>query len=144
MGQKTIPTFKQLLLLQAKDNSRILDWISKPINMFTSKHIQNEILKLMALKVLCEVTANIHKAKFFKILADEATDAGNKEQLTIVFFWVDEALLVHEDFIGLHEIDDASAADIMEMIKQVLLICNLNINQLRGQCYDRASVMSGL
>ena len=77
-------------------------------------------------------------------MADEATDAGNKEQLTIVFRWVDEALLIHEDFIGLHEIDDASAAGIMEMIKQVLLSCNLNVNQLRGQCYDGASVMSGL
>jgi len=44
----------------------------------------------------------------------------------------------------LHEIDDASAAGIMGMIKQVLLICNLNVNQLRGQCYDGASVMSGL
>lgn len=78
-------------------------------------------------------------------MADEATDVGNKEQPTIIFRWVDEALLtVHEDFIGLHEIDDASAAGIMGMIKQVLLICNLNVNQLRGQCYDGTSVMSGL
>ena len=45
-------------------------------------------------------------------------------------------LLVHEDFIGLHETDDASAAGIMEMI---LLICNLNVNQLRGQWYNGAS-----
>lgn len=44
----------------------------------------------------------------------------------------------------MHEIDDASAAGILGMIKQVLLICNLNVNQLRGQCYDGASVMSGL
>ena len=51
--------FKQLLLLQAKDNSIILDWISKPINTFTSKEIQNEILKLMALKLLRGITANI-------------------------------------------------------------------------------------
>jgi len=53
-------------------------------------------------------------------------------------------LLIHEDFIGLHEIDDASVAGIMGMIKRVLLICNLNVNQLRGQCYDGANVMSGL
>jgi len=77
-------------------------------------------------------------------LADEATDTGNKKQLTIVLRQVDEVLLIHEDFIGLHKIDDASAAGIMGIIKQVLLICNLNVNQLRGQCYDGASVMSGL
>ena len=53
-------------------------------------------------------------------------------------------LLVHEDFVGLHEIDDASATGIMGIIKQVLVACNLNVKQLRGQCYDGASVMSGL
>ena len=47
--------------------------------MFTSKETQNEILKLMVLKLLRGITANIRKVKFFTILADEATDAGNKE-----------------------------------------------------------------
>ena len=78
-GTEDNSNFKQLLLLQAKDNSRILDWISRPINTFTSKETQNEILKLMALKLLRGITANIRKVKFFTILADEATDAGNKE-----------------------------------------------------------------
>ena len=32
----------------------------------------------------------------------------------------------------------------MGIIKQVLVACNLNVNQLRSQCYDGASVMSGL
>ena len=77
-GTEDISNFKQLLLLQAKENRKILDWISKPINSFTSKDIQNKILKLMALKLLRGITANIQKAKFFTILADEATDAGNK------------------------------------------------------------------
>jgi len=51
----------------------------------------------MALKLLCGITANIRKAKFLIILADKATDAGNKEQITIVLRWVDEVLLIHED-----------------------------------------------
>ena len=64
----------------------------------------------MVLKFLRGITANIQKVKFFTILADKSMDAGNKEQLNIVFLWVDEMLLVHEDFVGLHEIDDASVA----------------------------------
>lgn len=43
-------------------------------------------------------------------MADESTDAGNNEQLIIIFRWVDETLSVHEDFIGLHEMNDVSAA----------------------------------
>ena len=77
-------------------------------------------------------------------MADEATDSGNKEQLVIVFRWVDENLAVHEDFVGLHEIDVANADFITSVIKNVLVACNLNVHQLRGQCYDGASIMSGL
>ena len=143
-GKEGDSNFRQLLLLQATENKKITEWLSKPTNTFTSKDIQNEILKLMALKLLNDITRRIQKAKFFTLMADEATDAGNKEQLVIVFRWVDENLDVHEDFVGLHEIDVANADFITDVIKNVLVACNLNVHQLRGQCYDGASVMSGL
>lgn len=53
-------------------------------------------------------------------------------------------MTVHEDFVGLHEIEVANADFITDMIKNILVACNLNIHQLRGQCYDGASVMCGL
>ena len=143
-GKEVDSNFRQLLLLQATENKKITEWLSKPTNTFTSKDIQNEILKLMALKLLGEITKRIQKARFFTLMADEATDSGNKEQLVIVFRWVDENLAVHEDFVGLHEIDVANADFITSVIKNVLVACNLNVHQLRGQCYDGASVMSGL
>ena len=102
------------------------------------------MLKLMAVKLLGDITKRIQKVKFFTLMADETTDAGNKEQLVIVFRWVDEKLNVHEDFIGLHEIEVANADFITDVLKNILVVCNLNENQLRGQCYDGASVMSGL
>ena len=102
------------------------------------------MLKLMAVKLLGDITKRIQKAKFFTLMADEATDAGNAKQLVIVFRWVDENLTVHEDFVGLHEIEVANADFITDVIKNILVVCNLNVHQLRGQCYDGASVMSGL
>jgi len=66
--------------------------------------------------------------KFFTLMADEATDAGNKEQLVIVFRWVDENLNVHEDFVGLHEIDVTNADFITSVIQNVLAVCNLNVH----------------
>ena len=98
----------------------------------------------MARRLLGDITKRIQKAKFFTLMADEATDAGNKEQLVIVLRWVDENLNVHEDFVGLHEIDVANADFITSVIQNVLAVCNLNVHQLRGQCYDGASVMAGL
>ena len=142
-GKEVDSNFRQLLL-QATENKKITEWLSKPTNTFTSKDIQNEMLKLMAVKLLGDITKRIQKVKFFTLMADETTDAGNKEQLVIVFCWVDENLNVHEDFIGLHEIKVANGDFITDVLKNILVVCNLNVHQLRGQCYDGVSVMSGL
>ena len=34
---------------------------------------------------------------FFSIIADEATDVSNKEQMMVYIRWVDEDFSVHED-----------------------------------------------
>ena len=39
-------------------------------------------------------------------MADEATDASNKEQFVICLRLVDHAFEVHEEVIGLYEIDN--------------------------------------
>ena len=65
-----------------------------------------DICRLTALQTEVSYKQQISNKPKFTILADESTDAGNKEHLTIVFRWVDEMLLVHEDFVGLHEIDN--------------------------------------
>ena len=55
--------------------------------------------------------------------------------------WVDENLIPHEEFIGLHAIPDTSADEIVAIIKVILLRMNLRIENARGQCYDGASSM---
>ena len=39
------------------------------------------------------------------------TDMSNYEQLAVCFRWVDTDLEVHEEFVGLYQIDDISAHD---------------------------------
>ena len=66
-GKEVDSNFRQLLLLQATENKKITEWLSKPTNTFTSKDIQNEMLKLMAVKLLGDLTKRIQKVKFFYI-----------------------------------------------------------------------------
>ena len=54
---------------------------------------------------LLEVTKELQGAKYYTIMADETTDASNKEQLITVFHYVDELMQVHEDFVGLYLLD---------------------------------------
>ena len=58
--------------------------------------------------------------------------------------WVDDALSVHEDFIGLYSVPTIQASSIISAIQDILTRLNLPNAKVRGQCYDGASNMSGL
>ena len=68
--------------------------------------IQNELLKIMALHILREITALVHSAPFLVIMVD----ASNKEQVVFCIRWVDSSLEAHEEFIGLYKVDSTEAS----------------------------------
>ena len=47
--------------------------------------MQNEMLKVMALKVLKDVASYLQNATFFTIMVDETVDSSNLEQAVLVF-----------------------------------------------------------
>ena len=51
--------------------------------MHMSLNAQNEILQIMALKVLHDIASDINKSGYYSIMADESTDVSNIEQLVI-------------------------------------------------------------
>ena len=75
--------------------------------------------------------------------SDETTDKTNREQVVICLRWVDDNLLPHEDFIGMHKVDKIDAATIKTVILDVLTRMNLSMQKCRGQCYDGCSTMAG-
>ena len=111
--------------------------------MYTSLEIQNELIYIMAQQIQREIIQKF-RSKYYAIMIDEATDVSNSEQVVIVLRWVDDGLSVHENFIGLYKTDSTTAATLVALIKDVLLRCNMSISMCRGQCYDGASVMTGI
>ena len=81
---------------------------------------------------------DIQNSEFFSIMADETADVSNTEQLATCFRWVTEDLEVNEDFIGLHALPRTDADTIFNVLKDILLRCNLDLSKLRGQYYDGA------
>ena len=130
-----------LLLLHATDNSDMLSLLDG--KKFTSPEIQNELIYIMAQQILPLIVQRF-QSKYFIIMIDQATDVSNSEQVVIVLRWVDEDLSVQEDFIRLYKTESTNAATLVSLIKDVLLHCNLSISMCRGQCYDGASVMTGV
>ena len=103
--------------LRARDDPCLAEWLEKT-NKYISHDIQNELLKVMALSVLRDISCSIHKSTFYSIMCDECTDASNKEQLVICIRWIGNSdLEVHEDVIGLYTIADISAATIAKSLR---------------------------
>ena len=142
-GNEDDSNFSQLLRLRAVDSESLSTWLTRKTDKYTSPEIQNELLKLMALKVLEKVADKLHSAKFFTIMADETTDSSNREQVVICLRWVDQWFAAHEEFIGLHVVDTVDAKTIVHVVRDVLLRLNLSLNKARGQCYDGAGAMAG-
>ena len=75
----------------------------------------------MGLKVIQKIAKLLKDSDFFTIMADETTDASNKEQVIICMRWVDNNFEAHEEFIGIHEVDSTDASILHQVIKDVLL-----------------------
>ena len=67
--------FNQLLQLRAQDETdgKLAGWMKRKTNKYTSHDIQNEILQVMAFKVLRQITSNV-QTTHFTIMIDETTD----------------------------------------------------------------------
>jgi len=110
---------------------------------YTSPEMQNEFVSIMANVVLRTITARF-QSSFFTVMIDESTDIANVEQVVLVIRWVDNALDAHEEFVGLYQTDSLEAKALVTIIKDTILRFNLKLEICRGQCYDGASVMSGI
>ena len=75
----------------------------------------------MAEHTLKEITLNIQQSTFHSLMADKTTDAANREQLIIVYCWIDDVFGVHEDFVGLHELAKTnSQSKLHELTKKII------------------------
>ncbi len=95
-GDDTDSNLHQLLVLRGEDYPAINHFLERQQLKYTAHEVQNELLSIMALQVLCCIAAEIHSAVFVTVIIDEAANCSNKEQVVLVFRWVDEDLIPHE------------------------------------------------
>ena len=90
--------------------------MAKKQDKYTSPQIQNELLQTMALSIIRDIASSIRDAKYFTIMADEVTDASNREQVVVCFRWAGSDFEPHEDFVGLHKVDKVNADMLVAVI----------------------------
>ena len=119
--------FIQLMMSKARNNNKLRAWLEKKKEKYTDHHIQNEILKIMALSILRDIAKNTESGLYYTIMADEVTDAANHEQFLLCLRWVDDDLNPHEEFIGLQSVPNIAADTLVAVIRDVLIRMNLSI-----------------
>ena len=87
----------------------------------------------MGLSLLRKLLSDIRCAEFFSLIADEATDVSNKEQMTVCIRWVDEDFSIHEDAVELIHLPKTDANTLTCSLKDSLIRLCLPISQCRGQ-----------
>ena len=116
---------------------------SAPRNaMYTSKTIQNELINITGSRIQSDILREIKQAKFYTVIADEVSDVSNKEQLSIAIRYVLNGI-VHESFIDFAEVERITGQALASSILHCVKAWGLSLSNMRGQCYDGTSNMSG-
>ena len=64
----------QLLKLHAEDHPRILEWIKKKTDKYTSGEMQSKIMKVMSLQILRKVASALKNTAYYTTMIDETAD----------------------------------------------------------------------
>ena len=111
---------------------------------YTSKTIQNQLIDVIGKHIQNKLVKEIEENRLFAILADEATDSSNKEQLPLVLRYVSKERNIREVFLGFFECSDGvTGTAVSEVILCAVEELGLDMTLCRGQCYDGAGNMSG-
>ena len=135
--------FTALIDLRSEDDTKLVAWAKQRTDKYTSPEMKNEMVKVMALRILRNISTILQATPFYTIMVNETAGVSNKEQVVVCLRWVDDNFEVHEDFTGLYQVDSSGAEKIYHVITDVFLCLNLTISKVHGQCYNEAFIMSG-
>lgn len=114
-------------------------------NKYLSPAILNELIhvSIMANQLLRGILHEIKEAQCLALIADEASDVSQKEQLCINICWVNDNFVIYEAPLELINVPMTDSSILTRAIKDCLICFTLPIGQCRGQAYDRASNIVG-
>ncbi|CAD5324544.1 unnamed protein product [Arabidopsis thaliana] len=98
----------------------------------------DEVVKELAKSIIEETDHDL-----FGLLVDESADFSDKEQMAVVFRFVDKNGIVKERFMGVTHVSETYSASLKSAIDSMFAKYGLSIQKVRGQGYDGASNMKG-
>ena len=141
------PCFQSLLNHGIKGGDTILkDHFERaPKNAtYRSKSVQNELIQCCADFIRDKLNTEIKKAKYFSVLAHEASDCSNEEQMSFIIRSVDENDEIREEFSEFFHCPKGIKGDhICNLVEDTVGKLVLDMRDCHGQGYDGAGNMDG-
>lgn len=132
----------ELLNMFCDDNVKLK--LESRYGHYMSPEYQNDCIKIIASITRSNIIKQISSIGAFSILVDETKDTSKKEQLSFIIRFVDNELNVFEKALGCYHMVKCDAPNLSQEIQKIVMENNLDINKCIAQCYDGASVMSGV
>ncbi|XP_008244225.1 PREDICTED: zinc finger MYM-type protein 1-like [Prunus mume] len=104
--------------------------------------IQKDLVNACVTETIKKIIMDMDGA-FVSLLVDESPDVSIKEQMAVVFRYVDKKGDIIERFVGIQHVSDTTSNSLKEAIDKLFSREELSISMLRGQGYDGASNMKG-
>ena len=128
----------------ALEDPTLRDHMKKPLlkNATYIRHrSQNEMIEVIGKHIIQQdLIDEIKAAKFHTLICDKVT-SSNDEVLSLCVCFVDSKKQIREEFI---DVDRITGEVLFDTIGKFYERSNLDLMDLRGQCYDGASNMSGI
>ena len=111
---------------------------------YLSSKICDEMINIMAEKVINTIVTEIKHAKYFSISVDSTPDIAHVDELSFIVRYVSEDGCPVERFLKFIPNCGHKAEDLAKVVLETLKSHELDIADCRGQSYDNASSMSGI
>lgn len=133
--------FLELISYITRYSELLQEYLKKDIN-YTSPSSQNEFISLIASQLRKKLLPK--QDDFYGLMADETCDISTMEQMSVCFRFVDDDLLIHENFLGFYELKSANAESIFNLLNEIITNdFKLPLDNMVAQSYDGAATMSG-
>lgn len=135
--------FLELVNLLAKYDPLLKNHIETgPKNaLYLSNKIQNDLISAQHNVIFRKLKVKL-RGKQITLIADETSDVGHHEQLSVVVRYEDNGVPV-ETIVGVYRITKTDAETIFTKICEVVVSLGLTWGQIDAVCFDGANTMSG-
>lgn len=152
-SEKLTGNFKDLALLLAKYSPVLSAYITevklkgRKMNNFLSWQRQNQFIQAISTNIKNTIQKEILNARFFSISLDTTFDVSKKEQVSVVFRYINkdsENCIVNERLVAVRETVMTTGQHLFFLFEEICKEMNIDWKtHLIGQSYDGAASMRG-